>query len=141
MNPRGRFVSGGGGGKKKKGEEKNSHSYTNGNAISGPVSAYLQYSTCLISTATRLTWGVGWNMKLINGVKDTSLHIATSGGLPKSADAWSSATTFCTDIEAIESSGRASDGGSSTWFARDVVATFLQGDVRAEGGMIEEREP
>ena len=137
MNPRGRCVSGGGGGKKKKGEEKKSHSHscTNGDAI-WPTS-----NTCLISTATRLTWGVGWNMKLINGVKDTSLHIATSGGLPKSADVWSSATTFCTKIEAIESAGRASDWGSSTWFARDVVATFLQGDVRAEGGMIEEREP
>ncbi len=116
LYPRGRFVSGGTGN-------------SNGD-LSGPASAYLRYLPSKYGDEV----DIGWRMKLVNGITNESLPIVTSGGLPKSKDTWSSAMTFCTENEAIESAGRATDWGSSTWFAKDVIPAL--GDIRAEGEMI-----
>jgi len=53
------------------------------------------------------------------------LPITISGGLPKSNTTWSAAMTFCAEMEAVESVGRATDWGSSIWSAGDVCAALL----------------
>eukprot|EP00979_Chaetoceros_neogracilis_P008503 scaffold1889_cov203-Chaetoceros_neogracile.AAC.6 len=60
-------------------------------------------------------------------------EVVTSGGLPKSEDTWTSAMTFCAEMEAVESVGRVMDWGSSSWSAKEVCDAL--GSIRAEGEM------
>lgn len=144
LYPRGRFV------------RDYSYSSTEGNAvgagmITGPASAYLRY----LPRAYGDEIDIAWKLRLvdISGSEDKggneddtvsnskakkisngrSLSVATSGGLPKSPDTWSAAMTFCTEMEAVESVGRATDWGSSSWSAEEVCRAL--GSLRAEGEM------
>ena len=64
---------------------------------------------------------IGWTLRLINGRTGKALPLFTSGGLPRSNDTWSSAMTFTSNMERVDSLGRTGDWGSSTWFTDDVV--------------------
>lgn len=63
--------------------------------------------------------------------KTKTLPILSSGGLPRSKDTWSAGMCFCSEIEAMESIGRVSDWGCSSWSARDVCDAL--GYLKAEG--------
>ncbi|KAL3933940.1 MAG: hypothetical protein SGBAC_010184 [Bacillariaceae sp.] len=113
LYPRGRFVSGSG-------------------SVGGIASAYLRYLPNEYGDEV----DIAWNLQLcLSKDKDTTtddgdddkdddddeiLSISTSGGLPKSNTTWSAAMTFCHEMEAVESVGRASDWGSSIWSAGEV---------------------
>lgn len=64
---------------------------------------------------------IGWTLRLVDGRTGKALPIFTSGGLPRSADTWSSAMTFTSRFEAADSVGRTADWGASTWSADDIV--------------------
>jgi len=108
--------------------------------ITGAASAYLRYLPKKYGDEV----DVGWKLRLrsktnhVRGHDDddddttTTLRVSTSGGLPRSDTTWSAAMTFCTELEAVESVGRATDWGSSIWSAREVCAA-LGDDLRAEG--------
>lgn len=93
--------------------------------ITGPASAYLRYLPKQYGDEVDIAW------KLKLRTKDKTLPVGTSGGLPKSKDTWSSAMTFCNEFEAVESVGRATDWGSSSWYAQDVCNAL--DDLVAEG--------
>ena len=95
--------------------------------VSGPASAYLRYLPSHYGDEVDLTW----TLRLRDVRSNTTLPIETSGGFPKSNDTWVAAMTFCTDVEAVESVGRATDWGSSSWKAKDVCGAL--GHLVAEG--------
>lgn len=70
---------------------------------------------------------VRWTLKLVDGRTQKSLPIVTSGGLPRSNDTWSSAMTFTSGFEAVDSVGRTADWGASAWAAADVSNALLTG--------------
>ena len=113
LYPRGRFVS--------------SIVNNDDNVISGPASAYLRY----IPKEYGDEVDVAWKLQLVDTRTSKPLPVLTSGGLPLSNDTWSAAMTFCTELEAIESVGRATDWGSSTWFANDICNAL--GHIAAVG--------
>lgn len=101
--------------------------------ITGPASAYLRYLPKHYGDEI----DIAWKLKLVaineDGVTKHPLSVATSGGLPKSNDTWSAAMTFCAELEAVESVGRATDWGSSTWSASEVVGAIRNNQLVAEG--------
>ncbi|CAJ1959646.1 unnamed protein product [Cylindrotheca closterium] len=107
LYPRGRYVSGSG-------------------SVGGIASAYLRY----LPKEYGEELDVSWNLQLCVSKENTGaadgdddmeiLSISTSGGLPKSNTTWSAAMTFCHELEAVESVGRATDWGSSIWSAGEV---------------------
>lgn len=119
LYPRGRFVS----------------DYSKeDDVITGPASAYLRYLPKQYGDEI----DIAWKLKLVaitengNGNTKQILSVATSGGLPKSNDTWSAAMTFCTELEAVESVGRATDWGSSSWSAREVCNAIRDNQLIAE---------
>lgn len=89
--------------------------------VTGPAGLYLRYLPQEYGDEI----DIAWKLKLCdmdpNKTRgEKSLSVATSGGLPRSKDTWSSAMTFCTEMEAVESVGRATDWGSSSWSAKEV---------------------
>lgn len=118
LYPRGRFVSSSNG--------PNGGRLTS-DYIPGPASAYLRYLP--------QTYGdeidIAWKLQLLNTLDEKALPVATSGGLPKSNTTWSAAMTFCTESEAIESIGRATDWGSSSWSANDLCSSLS--NIMAKG--------
>ena len=135
LYPRGRFVR----------DYSSSSSSADGGVgtISGFGSAYLRYLPQKYGDEI----DIAWKLKLRNTAEknnDTgeegngngngsTLSISTSGGLPKSKDTWSAAMTFCNELEAVESVGRTTDWGSSTWDAQEVCDAL--GNLVAEGEM------
>jgi len=113
LYPRGRFVG---------------SANDDSNITSGPAAAYLRYLPREYGDEI----DIAWKLRLI-GKDGEALPISTSGGLPMSKDTYSTAMTMCTENEAIESVGRATDWGSSTWFAQDVCNNLQS--IRAEGEM------
>ncbi len=121
LYPRGRFVR--------------DYSSVNG-IITGPASAYLRYLPKRFGDEIDIAYKLRLVHDVVNesgDVESKPLGVITSGGLPRSKDTWSSAMTFCTEMEAVESVGRATDWGSSSWLATDVVNAL--GNIRAEGEM------
>jgi len=106
------------------------YSSTDG-TVTGPASAYLRYLPKQYGDEI----DIAWKLRLVDasGKECKPLTVATSGGLPKSEDTWTSAMTFCAEMEAVESVGRATDWGSSSWSAKDVCDAL--GSIRAEGEM------
>lgn len=94
-----------------------------------PASAYLLYNPSKVGDEV----DVAWKMRLVDDTTGKSLSIETSGGLPKSKDTWSAAMTFCDPTEAVDSLGRTSDWGSSTWNSQQVCEALVGGQLRAEG--------
>ena len=92
-----------------------------------PASAYLLFLPSEYGEEV----DVIWKFRLINDETGESLPIASSGGLPKSKDTWSAAMTFCAPNEAVDSVGRTSDWGSSSWNSLQVCACLSS--IRAEG--------
>jgi signal peptidase I len=115
LYPRGRFVSGT--------NPDNPQSMS----ITEPASAYLRYLPKEYGDEV----DIAWTLQLVDTRTSMPLKVLTSGGLPMSNTTWSAAMTFCTEIEAIESVGRATDWGSSTWFAKDVCEAL--GYIKAVG--------
>eukprot|EP00980_Cylindrotheca_fusiformis_P005505 scaffold1170_cov122-Cylindrotheca_fusiformis.AAC.13 len=101
LYPRGRFVSSRGSA-----------------ALGGPASAYLRYLPKNYGDEIDIAWTLQLGIR--NDTEVQVLPISTSGGLPRSSTTWSAAMTFCTEMEAVESVGRASDWGSSIWNSQDV---------------------
>mmetsp|Transcript_32879 Transcript_32879/g.38282 ORF Transcript_32879/g.38282 Transcript_32879/m.38282 type:complete len:594 (-) Transcript_32879:413-2194(-) len=122
LYPRGRFVSG---------KVRNE----NNDILSGPASAYLRYLPTVYGDEVDITW----TLQLRDRRTLQPLQIVTSGGLPKSNTTWSAAMTFCAENEAIESVGRATDWGSSTWFANDVCNALDHLEAYLEIGIFESR--
>ena len=85
------------------------------NNVSSPASAYLR---CLPKVYGDEV-DIGWRLQLCNG-NNEPLSISTSGGLPRSNTTWSAAMTFSTEMEAVESSGRTTDWGSSIWNSQQI---------------------
>jgi hypothetical protein len=83
----------------------------------GHAAAYLKFKP----TSPGDEADVAWTLQLVSGRSGTALPIFTSGGLPRSNDTWSSAMTFTSRFEAVDSVGRTADWGASTWTARDVA--------------------
>jgi len=83
---------------------------------SSPASAYLRYLPKQYGDEV----DIGWRLQLCNGNDDEPLPISTSGGLPRSNTTWSAAMTFSTEMEAVESSGRTTDWGSSIWNSQQI---------------------
>ncbi len=110
--PRGRFAAG---------------SSSSFKANNGPAAAYLRYVPGQYGDEV----DIGWKLKLVNTLTNTSLPIMTSGGLPRSNTTWSVAMTFCADNEDIESCGRAADWGSSTWYQKEVCDAVASGSIEA----------
>jgi hypothetical protein len=54
-------------------------------------------------------------------VEYAAAYLKFNRGLPRSNDTWSSAMTFTSRFEAVDSVGRTADWGASTWTARDVA--------------------
>lgn len=118
LYPRGRFVSS-----------------SNMMITGGPASAYLRYLPKIYGDEV----DISWKLQLVDTRKiDQPLSVATSGGLPKSNNTWSAAMTFCTEIEAVESVGRATDWGSSTWSADDVCDALGYLEARGEIAVFDE---
>lgn len=131
LYPRGRFA----------GSSASSSSAPIDSKRAGPAAAYLRYipneygdevdiswKLCLVDTRT--------NKDATTTTKATNdnanaLPIMTSGGLPRSNTTWSAAMTFCSEWEDIESVGRVSDWGSSTWYAQSVCDAL--GHLEAQG--------
>jgi len=119
--PRGKFVR--------------DYSGTDG-TVTGPASAYVRYLPKKYGDEI----DIAWKLRLVDescasasGDGFKSLQVVTSGGLPKSEDTWTSAMTFCAEMEAVESVGRVMDWGSSSWSAKEVCDAL--GSIRAEGEM------
>lgn len=134
LYPRGRFV----------GDDNNLVN------VSGPAAVYLRYLPKEYGNEIDITY----RLRLVDSRNNVPLPIATSGGLPRSNNTWSSAMTFCSEAgevmisifisyhenrnrrlikcfsEAIESIGRATDWGSSSWYAEDVCQ--ILGNISAE---------
>jgi len=85
------------------------------NVSNAPASAYLRYLPKQYGDEV----DIGWRLQLCNG-NDEPLSISTSGGLPRSNTTWSAAMTFSTEMEAVESSGRTTDWGSSIWNSQQI---------------------
>ncbi len=115
LYPRGRFVS------------STNSANPQSMSITEPASAYLRYLPKKYGDEV----DIAWTLQLIDTRTSIPLKVLTSGGLPMSNTTWSAAMTFCTEIEAIESVGRATDWGSSTWFAKDVCEAL--GYIKAVG--------
>ena len=94
---------------------------------SGQAAAFLRY----LPTEYGDEVDVSWRLRLVDTMTNKTLPIMSSGGLPKSNDTWSAAMTMCTETEAVEGVGRATDWGSSTWFAKSVCGAI--GNLKAEG--------
>jgi len=119
LYPRGRFVRD----YSSSSSDKESDS---GGSISGPAGLYLRYLPQNYGDEI----DIAWKLKLCDknpsssssssSTANTYLSVSTSGGLPRSKDTWSSAMTFCTEFEAVESVGRATDWGSSSWYANEI---------------------
>lgn len=95
----------------------------------GPAAAYLRY----IPNAYGDEVDISWKLQLVDTRTNTSLPVLTSGGLPRSNTTWSAAMTFCSELEGLESLGRAADWGSSTWYAEPVCNAFALGYLQAQG--------
>jgi signal peptidase I len=119
LYPRGRFVS----------SSTSTSSSSQEEEITGPASAYLRY----LPKAYGDEIDIGWKLQLVDTRTGKAFPVGTSGGLPKSNDTWSAAMTFCTESEGVESAGRATDWGSSTWYAKDICDAL--GYLKAEGSM------
>jgi len=76
------------------------YSSTDG-TVTGPASAYLRYLPKQYGDEI----DIAWKLRLVDasGKECKPLTVATSGGLPKSEDTWTSAMTFCAEMEAVES--------------------------------------
>lgn len=98
----------------------------------GLASAYLRYLPEKYGDEIDIAFKLRLCVKQADGTT-IPLQVATSGGLPKSDDTWSAAMTFCTEFEALESVGRATDWGSTIWSSNDVCAAL--GNLVAEGEM------
>jgi signal peptidase I len=130
LYPRGRFVR-----DYSSTSTNNGSNSSNDGIVTGPASAYLRYLPKQYGDEI----DIAWKLKLCAKDTDTSkkqedsktLSVVTSGGLPRSKDTWSAAMTFCTELEAVESVGRATDWGSSTWSAKEVCDAL--GNLVAEG--------
>mmetsp|Transcript_2730 Transcript_2730/g.8024 ORF Transcript_2730/g.8024 Transcript_2730/m.8024 type:complete len:614 (-) Transcript_2730:90-1931(-) len=83
----------------------------------GSAAAYLRYHAASPGDEVDMDW----TLRLINGRTGEALPLFTSGGLPRSNDTWSSAMTFTSNMERVDSLGRTGDWGSSTWFTDGVV--------------------
>lgn len=83
----------------------------------GSAAAYLRYHAANPGDEV----DIDWTLRLIDGRTGEALPLFTSGGLPRSNDTWSSAMTFTSNMERVDSLGRTGDWGSSTWFTNDVV--------------------
>ncbi|CAB9503519.1 Signal peptidase IB [Seminavis robusta] len=86
------------------------------NALAGPAAAYLRYIPDNYGDEV----DISWKLRLVDSRTGHALPVMTSGGLPRSNTTWSSGMTFCSELEDIESVGRAADWGSSTWYAQSV---------------------
>ena len=86
----------------------------------GSAAAYLRYHAAYPGDEV----DVDWTLRLIDGRTGEALPLFTSGGLPRSNDTWSSAMTFTSNMERVDSLGRTGDWGSSTWFTDDVVGAL-----------------
>ena len=86
----------------------------------GSAAAYLRYHAANPGDEV----DIDWTLRLIDGRTGNALPLFTSGGLPRSNDTWSSAMTFTSNMERVDSLGRTGDWGSSTWFTDDVVKTL-----------------
>ncbi|KAL9179624.1 hypothetical protein ACHAXT_008914 [Thalassiosira profunda] len=117
LYPRGRFV-------------RDSSTDAKNGVIFGAASAYLRYLPKKYGDEVDIAWKLRLCSK-VNGNDKTTLSVGTSGGLPRSDTTWSAAMTFCTEVEAVESVGRATDWGSSIWGADDVCGAL--GNIFAEG--------
>jgi len=101
----------------------------NDNILSNPpAAAYLRYIPHEYGDEV----DIAWRMKLIDTHSREYLKICTSGGLPKSPDTWSAAMTFCSEMEALESVGRASDWGSTIWDSRSVCNALSESSLQAQ---------
>jgi signal peptidase I len=121
LYPRGRFVSG-------------------STANDGPASAYLRYLPKNYGDEVDIAWNL--QLGILQDDKNFKvLPVSTSGGLPKSNITWSAAMTFCSEMEAVESVGRATDWGSSSWSSQDVCSGL--GTLIAQGSVtvFERRTP
>jgi len=99
----------------------------------GSAAAYLRYHPSKPGDEI----DISWTMRLLDGETGSPLPLFTSGGLPRSRDTWSSAMTFTSSFERVDSLGRTGDWGSSTWFTDDVVES-LNGTgayLRVEGNV------
>lgn len=119
LYPRGRYAS-----------SSNSASQNNN---AGPAAAYLRYIPQQYGDEV----DVAWKLRLVDTSTSTenTLHVMTSGGLPRSNTTWSAAMTFCSEREDLESVGRATDWGSSTWYAQEVCEALRNGQLQAQGEM------
>jgi len=99
----------------------------------GSAAAYLRYHAARPGDEV----DVDWTLRLINGRTGKALPLFTSGGLPRSNDTWSSAMTFTSNMERVDSLGRTGDWGSSTWFTDDVVEALggPGGNLLVEGNV------
>ena len=103
----------------------------------GSAAAYLRYHSANPGDEV----DVDWTLRLIDGRTGEALPLFTSGGLPRSNDTWSSAMTFTSNMERVDSLGRTGDWGSSTWFTDDVVGALggpggnliVEGNVTVHG--------
>jgi signal peptidase I len=113
LYPRGRVVSG-------------------STANDGPASAYLRYLPKKYGDEVDIAWNL--QLGILHDDKNFKVFpVSTSGGLPKSNTTWSAAMTFCSDNEAVESVGRATDWGSSSWSSQDVCNGL--GNIMAQGSV------
>lgn len=99
----------------------------------GMAAAYLRYHSANPGDEI----DISWTLRLIDCQTGKPLPLFTSGGLPRSNDTWSSAMTFTSSLERVDSLGRTGDWGSSTWFTDNVVKS-LNGPVanlRVEGNV------
>jgi signal peptidase I len=107
--------------------------------VSGAASAYLRYLPKKYGDEIDIAWKLRLRSSKSpdtsegNSRDTTYLQISTSGGLPRSPDTWSAAMTFCHELEAVESVGRATDWGSSIWNANQVCKVFKEEYIFAEG--------
>mmetsp|Transcript_18279 Transcript_18279/g.38221 ORF Transcript_18279/g.38221 Transcript_18279/m.38221 type:complete len:637 (-) Transcript_18279:1405-3315(-) len=141
LYPRGRFVREGAG-------RSGTASSNSNDDITGPASAYLRYLPNKYGDEIDIAWKLQLSYSSTNANGDDdgndnyddngeenqrTLSISTSGGLPKSNTTWSAAMTFCTEYESVESVGRTTDWGSSTWSAREVCNALGSKNLVAEG--------
>ena len=128
LYPRGRFT----GGAANDLPNDNDANNNNGNAstdrvLSGQAGAYLRYLPSKSGEEVDITW----KLRLVDTRTSEALPVMTSGGLPRSDTTWSAGMCFCSELEAIESVGRATDWGSSSWLAHNVCDAL--GYIKAEG--------
>ena len=95
------------------------------------ASAYLRY----LPDAPGDEIDVAWTLRLTDGRGGTAIPVETSGGLPRSADTWSSAMTLCSAEEAVTGIGRSNDWGSSSWSSAQVCDALVGSELRIEGNV------